>query len=307
VAAQTLSFQDAPDLTRLFAAAVVNGRHTGTSLPSLIAERRGVVVDPSVVVDYAHVCRFTVGAHPPATWPHLLAFPLQAVLMSRRDFPLPMVGLVHVENRIIWARPLDYGEHLDVRVQAADLRPHRRGRLVDLVAELVPTGTNQVVWRGVSTYLARGSGDETASDEKPPGVTALRSAGGGVVWHIDEGAGRAYASVSGDVNPIHLHALTARAFGFPRAIAHGMYMYARVLASLAARVPDAGTSTVCFRKPVLLPSTVRLAVAGDAHTAVVFPAKGEGEHLVVTLTPGSLERPDPDFAVPLRAEGPDPR
>jgi acyl dehydratase len=100
-----------------------------------------------------------------------------------------------------------------------------------------------------------------------------------------EDAGRRYASVSGDVNPIHLHALSARAFGFDRAIAHGMFSYARVLASLGARVPAAGSSTVWFRKPVKLPSTTRLAVSDDARLAVLVPANGTGEHLVATVTP----------------------
>lgn len=280
-----LSFDQAPDLKRLFASALVNGRHTGSRLADVVAERHGVVVEPGAVLDYARVCGFTVGAHPPVTWPHLLAFPLQAAVMSRRDFPLPMVGLVHLENTITWTRPFDYGETLDVRVRASDLRPHRRGRLVDLVAEVTPAPGQEVIWRGVSTYLARGGGGESAAASAPPDTQVLRRTPGGVTWRIDEGAGRRYAAVSGDVNPIHLHALSAKAFGFHRAIAHGMYTCARVLASLGARVPAAGTSTVWFRKPVTLPSTVLLKVSADAHTAVLLPARGEGEHLIVTTHP----------------------
>jgi acyl dehydratase len=280
---ETLRFASAPGLPRLFADAVVNGRYTGSSLPEVVAERRGVRVEPNAVADYAHLCGFGLGAHPPMTWPHLLGFPLQTAVMSRRDFPVPMVGLVHVENRITWTRPLDYGESLDVTVHAADLRPHRRGRLVDLVAEVSSGGAT--VWRGVSTYLARGGGgDDHAEADSPPDVSDL--AGRAVVqMHFGEDAGRRYASVSGDVNPIHMHALSARALGFDRAIAHGMFSYARVLASLGARMPAAGSSTVWFRKPVKLPSTTRLAVSDDARLAVLVPAKGEGEHLVVTVTP----------------------
>ena len=71
--------------------------------------------------------------------------------------------------------------------------------------------------------------------------------------------GRRYAAVSGDRNPIHLHALTAQAFGFPSAIAHGMWLKARTLASLEGRLPDAYTADVAFKLPVLLPSTVSIA------------------------------------------------
>jgi acyl dehydratase len=200
--------------------------------------------------------------------------------MSRRDFPVAMVGLVHVENRITWTRPLEYGEKLDVTVHAADLRPHRRGRLVDLVAEV--TSDDDVVWRGVSTYLARGGGDEAVASGSPPEVADLMSRAV-VQLRFAEDAGRRYASVSGDVNPIHLHALSARAFGLARAIAHGMFSYARVVASIGARVPAAGSSTVWFRKPVMLPSTTRLAVSDDARLAALVPAKGSGEHLVATV------------------------
>ena len=280
---ETLRFDSAPGLPRLFADAVVNGRYTGSSLPEVVAERRGVRVEPDAVADYAHLCGFGLGAHPPVSWPHLLGFPLQTAVMSRRDFPVPMVGLVHVANRITWTRPLDYGEALDVTIHAADLRPHRRGRLVDLVAEVSSGGA--IVWRGVSTYLSRGGGgDPSVETDSPPDVSEI--AGRAVVQlRFTEDAGRRYASVSGDVNPIHLHALSARALGFDRAIAHGMFSYARVLASLGARVPAAGSSTVWFRKPVKLPSTTRLAVSGDARLAVLVPARGEGEHLVVTVAP----------------------
>jgi len=246
-----------------------------------VAARRPPRRCPGSPAHEADLCGFGLGAHPPVTWAHLLGFPLQAAVMSRRDFPVPMVGLVHVENRITWTRPLEYDETLDVRVHAADLRPHRRGRLIDLVAEV--TSRDEVVWRGVSTYLARGPSDESAASEGPPDVDDLVSR---AVVHLRfaEDAGRRYASVSGDVNPIHLHALSARAFGFDRAIAHGMFSYARVLASLGARVPAAGSSTVWFRKPVKLPSTATLAVSDDARLAVLVPTKGSGEYLVATVT-----------------------
>ncbi len=85
---------------------------------------------------------------------------------------------------------------------------------------------------------------------------------------VPEGQGRAYAAVSGDVNPIHLHALSAKPMGFPRAIAHGMWTAARTLAALGPRAQDASTSHVWFAKPVLLPSTVALVVH-DSGSSVV--------------------------------------
>ena len=79
------------------------------------------------------------------------------------------------------------------------------------------------------------------------------------VWRLPADLGRRYAAVSGDRNPIHLSAVSARAFGFPRAIAHGMWSAAAVLASMEGRLPDAVQADVRFTSPVLLPSTVELA------------------------------------------------
>ena len=294
---EVMRFHDAPDLRRVFAQAVVNSRRGGPDVPEVVAERRGVVVDPSAVVDYAHVCGFTVGAALPTTYSHVLGFPLQAAVMARADFPMPLVGLVHIENRLNWSRPFAFGEALDVRVHATGLRPHRRGRLVDLVTEVrgtAPAGSAVAAgsapdWVGVSTYLHRGGGDAAAPSEAEPDASWLRDRDG-PTWRFAEGDGRRYAGVSGDVNPIHLHALTAKAFGFPKAIAHGMYTYARVLGALGSRVPAAGTSSVWFRKPVLLPSSALLHVGthagqdgSDETLAALFPAKGDGEHLVATV------------------------
>jgi acyl dehydratase len=221
----------------------------------------------------------------PPTYPHLVAFPVQMVAMSSDRFPLPLLGAVHVENRIDVVRPVDVDEPLDVSVWAQDLRPHRRGRQVDLVSEVTVRG--EAVWRGVSTYLSRGAEHPEAEPSEPPSTDSLAAVTAGPLWRLGEGTGRAYAAVSGDWNPIHVHALTARPFGFPSAIAHGMYSYARVLASLGPRLPEARlTSHVWFRKPVRLPSSVRLRTAFEASRtlSVLEDAKGEIGHAVVENT-----------------------
>jgi acyl dehydratase len=145
----------------------------------------------------------------------------------------------------------------------------------------------EVVWRGVSTYLSRGEEHSDAQTSEPPALERLDSVTGGPVWRLGEGTGRDYAAVSGDWNPIHVHALTARPLGFPSAIAHGMYSYARTVASLGPRLPGAGLSSrVWFRKPVPLPSTVRLRTAfeGGCTLSLLEDARGGVEHAVVENT-----------------------
>ena len=61
-----------------------------------------------------------------------------------------------------------------------------------------------------------------------------------------------------------MHPLSARLFGFPSAIAHGMWTKARCLAALAPQLPDRFTVQAAFRKPILLPAKVQFAEEHDA-------------------------------------------
>ena len=124
--------------------------------------RAGIRVDVDDLVAYSHVCRFPVAGTLPPTYPHLVAFPLQMAVMSGDRFPLPLLGAVHVENRIEVVRPVDVDEPLDVSVWAQDLRPHRRGRQVDLVSEVSGAWRGRVA-RGEHLPLARARSTPTPS------------------------------------------------------------------------------------------------------------------------------------------------
>jgi hypothetical protein len=181
---------------------------------------------------------------------------------------------VHVANRITQVRPLGIGEPLDVRVHLENLRDHPRGKQFDMVSEALVDG--EVVWTDVSTYLRRGGGSgrtERTDRSAPPAPTA--------VWRVPDDIGRRYGDVSGDRNPIHLYKITAKLFGFPRAIAHGMWTKARCLAAFEGRLPDAFTVDVAFKLPVLLPSTVGFAAAeqGDGWRFQLFGLRNGKPHL----------------------------
>lgn len=193
---------------------------------------------------------------------HVLAFPLATAVMVRGDFPLPLLGLVHLKNVARVLRPVRLGDRLEVRAWAENARAHRRGVQVDLIAEVLVDGV--LAYRGVSTYLAKGfsvpddaAASAEASTPREEWVAPLPTAR----WQLGSGTGRAYGAVSGDQNPIHTSSLGARAFGFPRAIAHGMYTAARALAEVGpVRRGEAYEWTVEFFKPVLLPGTVDVAI-----------------------------------------------
>jgi acyl dehydratase len=211
-----------------------------------------------------------------------LAFPLQVALMTERAFPFPLVGLVHVANAITVHRPVSVIERIAFTVRAADLRPHPAGRQLDLLTEVNVDG--ETVWSGRSTYLRR-----SAAPEKPTGgkkSPAAAPTGTSSQVKVPGDIGRRYGGVSGDRNPIHLYGLTAKAFGFPSAIAHGMWLKARTLASLEGRLADSFTADVAFKTPVLLPSTVKITARheDDGWTLDVRNSRSGKPHLSGIVT-----------------------
>jgi acyl dehydratase len=266
----------------------------GGEIPELDLRLEGVVADPAGVAAYAKVCGFPLRDSLPVTYPHVLAFPLQMAVMADGGFPFGAVGLVHVENRIEQRRRIGLGEELTLRVRPTKLAPHPKGQTFSLLTE-VAVG-DELVWESASTMLRRGkpqrpadgpkgrSGDDRSAHRPEVGASAE--------WKLDGGLGRAYASVSGDRNPIHMHSLTAKPLGFPGAIAHGMWTKARCLAALDSRLPDAFAVDVRFRKPILLPARVEFASAaeGDEIAFTVRDAKRKTPHLDGRVTP--LDEPN---------------
>src|SRR6266487_1403229 len=82
---------------------------SGGPLPSTELVLPGVTADPDRLAAYSRVCGFRLTGALPATYPHVLAFPLVLRLMLDRAFPFPALGLVHLANRIHRARPLGDG------------------------------------------------------------------------------------------------------------------------------------------------------------------------------------------------------
>lgn len=215
----------------------------------------GLRVDLARLAAYERVCGFPTGEDAlPVTYPHVLGFPLAMRLMSGRSFPLPLLGLVHTSIEMTRRGPLAAGGTYELAVHVDGLAPHRRGTEAVVVTELRADG--EAVWESRSTYLARHRTRTAPAAQAPP--CAERDQLPGIEeWQLAGDVGRRYGAVSGDRNPIHLSPLTARLFGFPRAIAHGMWTVARCLA--AHGTPDAVLVRAEFRAPVLLPGTVTYA------------------------------------------------
>jgi acyl dehydratase len=276
----TLELGGPPRLGPLYRSAAltaVRRKAAGDALPDTELVVRDVAVDRDHLAGYDRVCGFRLSDTLPGTYPHVLAFPLAMALMTRADFPLPLLGLVHIANRITVHRSVGADERFEFRVHAEDLRPHDRGRQVDVVATALVDGAE--VWRGRSTYLRKERTGERRADGDQPPTGATR-------WRVTPRTGTDYAEVSGDRNPIHTSLIGARLFGFPRPIAHGMWAKARCLAALEGRLPERYEVDVAFKLPILLPSTVAFgAVADGAGWRLDLRAAKSGRpHLAGTVT-----------------------
>ncbi len=246
-----------------------------------------VDTDRDRLAAYSRVCGFPVSDTVPLTWPHVLAFPLHLAVISAGDFPLPAIGLVHITNRIVAHRPIGAGETLALRAWAGPLTAHPRGTQFAIHTE-ARVGS-ELVWEEVSVNLRRGTppvdgvGVDSGTAIEPPSSDSLAMSAS---WRLPGDLGRRYGAISGDLNPIHVHPLTARLFGFSSAIAHGMWTQARCLAALHPLRHQAVTVEAAFKRPILLPATVAFA-EGREHGAVRFgvrDARRDTPHLDGRLT-----------------------
>lgn len=271
-----------PGLPALFAKAATRRKITGTTLPD-IGLRCWVDIDPQRLAAYRKVCGFADNSLLPPTYPHILAFALQMQLLTRHEFPFPLLGLIHLSNRIRVLRPMGGLHRAQVSVRVQNLQPHAKGATFDLLTTLEDQlGT---LWEAQSTMLCRGVKlegepvEEVIASTLP--LTQIAQ------WKAPADIGRRYAKVSGDYNPIHLSAASARLFGFPSAIAHGLWNKARTLAALDEHLPTANYEiAVQFKKPVRLPSEVALlASAAGSSGELQLIGSGDLEHMAGNWQP----------------------
>ena len=256
------------------------GTRTSPDLP-------GRALDRSLPIEADAYAGFTgvVGAglgnivHP--GYLHVLAFPLSMQLLGDPEVPLPMMGMVHVHNRIDNLSPVHVGDSVDLHVELAGPYQHSAGTTIEVIVEAKVDGGLKM--RETTTYLAKGKRLPNAEAKAQPPREEFIAPTPTALWRLDPIIGKRYAHASGDYNPIHLNGLAAKGFGFPRVIAHGMYCASRALSAVDTRL-ESYRWDVSFAKPVLLPSTVGFAITqgrrNEAAKFAVFDTKTGKPHVL---------------------------
>lgn len=279
---KTIEISSTPSALSLYSSALrSSSKRPGATaaLPEVKLVRQEVTLDAAHIERYARVCGFRMSQGVPPTYVHMLAFPLQMKMMTAPNFPWSVMGLVHLGNTIEQHRALQPGQKLTIEVFSGDLQAHEKGQVFSLISRATRAG--ELVWESTSYYLRmgvrtpRGTPYQSALVDPTP---LSRQAD----WQARADIGRRYGSVSGDINPIHLSAVTAKLFGFKRAIAHGMWTKARTLATLLPQEPvDHVLAQIEFKTPLFLPGRATLWT-GQPERGVIFEVRngrGDKPHL----------------------------
>ncbi|ELA08364.1 MaoC-like dehydratase [Moraxella macacae 0408225] len=236
-------------------------KDNNASLPVATYSVDSLQIDHDNLTDYRKICGFANNSYIPPTYFAVLSQSLQMNMMVKEPFPFAMLGLVHIHNSVTQHRPIQDTGVFKMTVSFANLQDHDKGKQFDFITHVYENDV--LVWQGVSTYLSR---QKKAKTGKKPVQTitkpTLNETDLHQFWQVAEDIGRRYAFISGDFNLIHLHPLSAKAFGFPKAIAHGMWTKAKCLAQLND-LPKAFSCNVDFKSPIFLPSEVEFIAQYD--------------------------------------------
>ena len=263
-------------------------RKPGKNIEIPLLEKRldNVKANPAQLAAYNKVCGFQDSENLPITFPQVMTFSLPMLLMADDRFPLPMLGMVHVRNSIRQTRPLRADETYSVTARITESRRVRAGLEFDIVTEfsldeaVLYTSVMTTIFRISEGKGGRGGARPRAEAQADQQLTEYRS------FDVPADMGRRYAAAGKDYNPIHLTALSAKLFGFKRAIAHGMWSLAHCAALLQeAGAPEPSELLVQFKQPLFLPGKVAMKFQkkGDTYDFSLIARNADKTHLSGSL------------------------
>lgn len=266
-----------PGLLGLFRKAVVKSDNfeLGQPFPFLSNYVKGVQIEKKHLLAYQKLLGFEQNEQVPPTYLSMLGFPMILRLMTHADFPMKAMGQVHLSNEISVFKNFPMHQAITLTAGINNSRVTSRG--VEWSVGLIAKADGELVWSSESTMLHR-----CKTGLRRQGLPVIVRAGESQTWAIDGGMGRRYASVSGDYNPIHLSAISAKLFGFKKAIVHGMWSKARCLAVLKDQLPESGYRVRAnFHRPLFLPSNVLFYSErkADMTSFSIFNQTGEQAHM----------------------------
>jgi len=237
------------------------GFNTAVGLPNIKATWTGAQANQKVLNDYLVMLNLGKSANLPILYPHVMAGSMHMNMLSHKSFPIRLLGLVHLKNRITQYKAIPSDAVMDIYSEIASYRLVEKGLEFDFTT--VATINGEKVWDEVSTSFKAGrfGGKINPSKEKSFELVNLKDPEKTGSWNIPNNRGKKYAKITGDYNPIHISPLAAKLFGFKRDIAHGFGVLAEAIEYSTAIAQAGGVEkmlqvNVVFKGPVYLNSDV---------------------------------------------------
>jgi len=207
------------------------GFRSGDPFPKITAIVKDITIDLKKLNSYREVCELEDDGHLPILYPHVITAPLHMAILSHKDFPIPLAGMLHFRNHLIQHRPIKPHEKLNAVVKLDEHRIVKQGFEFDYTIHIESEG--ELVWNSITTYLKKGKfGTDFTSSHRNDLIKPVSYSEKFIEHHIPKYIGKRYARICSDYNPIHISRFAAKIFGFKRDIAHAMWAVAHSLGKL---------------------------------------------------------------------------
>ncbi|MBF7685854.1 hypothetical protein I2F17_08490 [Acinetobacter sp. B10A] len=225
------------------------------------------LVSPKRLVQYNQVCGFKNNGYIPAIYFAMQAQTLHMYMMTQEDFPLAVLSLVHEKNQVIQYQKIIANQSYKITCQFGEVIQTKEGVSVEFISKVYDK--EALMAKIKSTYFQACS--KNLSNQRQCLTPELEIQ---AQWRVVQSTTRRYACISGDFNVVHLHDWGAKFFGLDRAIAHGMWTQANIMARL--NLPEQYDFNVSFLHPLYLGSDVALSLCDqnikliDQHTDLIY-------------------------------------
>ncbi|QDP00717.1 MaoC/PaaZ C-terminal domain-containing protein [Thalassotalea sp. PS06] len=197
--------------------------------------------------EFRKAMQIAPGQELPISYEFLTAFPYILKVFADKRFAYKAIGLVHLSSEFQQFNNFDRALPFDLEINIYQGIEHPKGKEVKIVIEFHQQG--QHCLSNTNVMLKRDKTDKPTAKK----TQQMRQFQQEYFLLISHKLARRYAKVSGDYNPIHLYDVSAKLFGFDRAIIHGMYMCHRLLLDKQIEVTHCKAN---FKMPCKLPAKV---------------------------------------------------
>jgi len=232
------------------------GIKLGEKIPRISSTLKDVTVDLNNLNYYNKVCHLKNSPNLPILYPHVMAGVSQLNLFSHPEFPIKMLGTIHMANKIVQTKPLPIVGNYQIKSRISNERYFNKGIEFDLITNVFLQ--DEEVWTETSTYRKNCKFQTNQTYCSTINLEKLDDFKTVDQWNISWKLGKQYATISKDFNPIHLSMVLAKAFGFKKDLAHGFCVLAQAMGKIH-RIPIwPCTLDVIFKGPSYMGRNIKL-------------------------------------------------